>query len=111
VKRLVAQHDSQTSLEQSPITPSDPESLRPRTSDYGPDEGSDDEDDLEGSGDSYDELEDLFHGLEVEVATLVADVHDLALYTKLNITGFLKILKVRVVIQSRLSSSNETLET
>jgi hypothetical protein len=40
-------------------------------------------------------LEDLFHGLQEEVATLVADVHDLALYTKLNITGFLKILKVR----------------
>lgn len=39
-------------------------------------------------------LEDLFHGLQEEVATLVADVHDLALYTKLNITGFLKILKV-----------------
>jgi SPX domain protein involved in polyphosphate accumulation len=29
------------------------------------------------------------------VATLVADVHDLALFTKLNITGFMKILKVR----------------
>ncbi|KAH0833088.1 hypothetical protein J3R83DRAFT_12080 [Lanmaoa asiatica] len=96
VKRLVAQQDSQSSSEPSPITPSDPESLHPRTSDYGPDEGSDDEDDLEGGGDSYDELEDIFHGLEVEVATLVADVHDLALYTKLNITGFLKILKVRV---------------
>ncbi|KAG8213257.1 putative vacuolar transporter chaperone 4 [Butyriboletus roseoflavus] len=96
VKRLVAQQDSQSSSEPSPITPSDPESLYPRTSDYGPDEGSDDEDDLEGGGDSYDELEEIFHGLEVEVATLVADVHDLALYTKLNITGFLKILKVCV---------------
>lgn len=98
MKRLVAQHDSQTSSEHSPTTPSDPESLHPRVSDYGPDEGSDDEEDLEGSGDSYDELEDLFHGLEVEVATLVADVHDLALYTKLNITGFLKILKVRITL-------------
>ena len=29
----------------------------------------------------------------VQVATLVADVHDLALFTKLNITGFMKILK------------------
>ncbi|KAF8121763.1 VTC domain-containing protein [Boletus edulis] len=94
VKRLVAQQDSsQSSSEQSPISPTDPESLHPHTSDYGPDEGSDDEDELEGSGDSYDELDDLFHGLEAEVATLVADVHDLALYTKLNITGFLKILK------------------
>ncbi|KAF8556230.1 SPX-domain-containing protein [Imleria badia] len=93
VKRLVAQQHSQSPSEQSPTAPNDPESLHPHTSDYGPDEGSDDEGDLEGSGDSYDELEDLFHGLEVEVATLVADVHDLALYTKLNITGFLKILK------------------
>lgn len=110
MKRLVAQQDSQSSSEPSPIASSDPESLHPRTSDYGPDEGSDDEDDLEG-GDSYDELEDIFHGLEVEVATLVADVHDLALYTKLNITGFLKILKVRVVIQLRVSGSDKTLET
>lgn len=98
----MAQQDSQPSSEPSPVTTSDPESLHPRTTDYGPDEGSDDEDDLVGSGDSYDELEELFHGLEVEVATLVADVHDLALYTKLNITGFLKILKVRVVIHSYL---------
>ncbi|KAH7884395.1 SPX-domain-containing protein [Phlebopus sp. FC_14] len=89
VKRLVVQESS----EQSPVGPSDPESRLTRPSDYGPDEGSDDEDDLEGSGDSYDELEDLFHRLEEEVATLVADVHDLALYSKLNITGFLKILK------------------
>ncbi|KNZ81814.1 Vacuolar transporter chaperone 4 [Termitomyces sp. J132] len=39
------------------------------------------------------ETSDHFHGLEEEVANLVADVHDLALYTKLNITGFMKILK------------------
>ena len=44
---------------------------------------------------SVDALEDQFILLEEEVATLVADVHDLALYTKLNITGFMKILKVR----------------
>lgn len=43
---------------------------------------------------SYDSLEESFHALEEKVATLVADVHDLALYTKLNITGFMKILKV-----------------
>ena len=43
---------------------------------------------------SVDALEDQFLSLEEEVATLVADVHDLALYTKLNITGFMKILKV-----------------
>ena len=40
-------------------------------------------------------IEERFHGLEEEVATLVADVHDLALYTKLNFTGFIKIVKVR----------------
>ncbi|THH15785.1 hypothetical protein EW146_g4745 [Bondarzewia mesenterica] len=64
------------------------------------DAGSDDDDESvggEGEGDSdiqsVDALEDQFHLLEEEVATLVADVHDLALYTKLNITGFMKILK------------------
>ncbi|EIN09987.1 SPX-domain-containing protein [Punctularia strigosozonata HHB-11173 SS5] len=61
------------------------------------DAGSDDEDttDDENADDivSVDALEDQFHILEEEVATLVADVHDLALYTKLNITGFMKILK------------------
>ena len=63
------------------------------------DAGSDDDDDTDGE-DHYDaslnSLEDRFHGLEEEVANLVADVHDLALYTKLNITGFMKILKVRI---------------
>ncbi|KAL1737621.1 SPX domain-containing protein, partial [Schizophyllum fasciatum] len=64
---------------------------------YDMDEGSDDEDDIDGDDDdddeSYGSLEDRFHVLEEEVATLVADVHDLALYTKLNVTGFMKILK------------------
>ena len=64
---------------------------------YSLDEGSDDEDDIAGESDdddqSYGSLEDRFHELEEEVATLVADVHDLALYTKLNVTGFMKILK------------------
>lgn len=64
------------------------------------DEGSDDDDDDDGiidHGDerSLEEIEEHFHLLEEEVANLVADVHDLALYTKLNITGFMKILKVR----------------
>ena len=31
--------------------------------------------------------------LQEQVAVLVADVHDLALYTKLNFTGFIKIVK------------------
>lgn len=49
------------------------------------------DDEVQGSLDGF---EDRFHALEGEVANLVADVHDLALYTKLNITGFMKILKV-----------------
>ena len=61
------------------------------------DASSDDDDTDEEDDDalSVDALEDQFQVLEEEVATLVADVHDLALYTKLNITGFMKILKVR----------------
>ncbi|KAH7925852.1 SPX-domain-containing protein [Leucogyrophana mollusca] len=92
VKRLVAQEAVQESVAPSPTRSTDPESHQSRPSDYGPDEGSDDDDDPDDE-DSQATLEDLFHGLEEEVATLVADVHDLALYTKLNITGFLKILK------------------
>ncbi|KAF7374657.1 SPX domain-containing protein [Mycena sanguinolenta] len=67
--------------------------------DYGLDGGSDDEEsdsdvDVSSLGaESFDALEERFHTLEEEVANLVADVHDLALYTKLNITGFMKILK------------------
>ncbi|KAJ3493386.1 hypothetical protein NLJ89_g11032 [Agrocybe chaxingu] len=63
----------------------------PYAHDGGSDDDLDDED--ENSDESYDALEERFHGLEEEVAVLVADVHDLALYTKLNITGFMKILK------------------
>lgn len=59
------------------------------------DAGSDDDDSDDEDIQSVDALEDQFLLLEEEVATLVADVHDLALYTKLNITGFMKILKVR----------------
>ncbi|KAI9458775.1 SPX-domain-containing protein [Russula earlei] len=79
----------------------DPEASRKRDS-LAQDGGSDD-DDTDDEGDtlatdddstqSLDALEEQFRFLEEEVATLVADVHDLALYTKLNITGFMKILK------------------
>jgi len=80
----------------------DPEAHR-RQDTLDHDGGSDDDDtDEEGttltddeSTQSLDALEEQFRFLEEEVATLVADVHDLALYTKLNITGFMKILKVR----------------
>jgi hypothetical protein len=81
----------------------DPEARRHDT--VHQDAGSDDDDTDDDEGDtlatdddsaqSLDALEEQFHLLEEEVATLVADVHDLALYTKLNITGFMKILKVR----------------
>jgi SPX domain protein involved in polyphosphate accumulation len=80
--------------------PDDPERQQPRhvTNNGNSEEDLTDEEDghdVEDSEDeSFDALEDRFHGLEEEVAILVADVHDLALYTKLNITGFMKILKV-----------------
>lgn len=64
--------------------------------DYGDDDGgSDDDDDDEASdsGMSVDAVEERFRELEDEVAVLVADVHDLALFTKLNFTGFIKIVK------------------
>ncbi|KAG6851140.1 hypothetical protein H0H93_001020 [Arthromyces matolae] len=56
-------------------------------------DGGSDDDLSDDEDESFDDLEDRFHKLEEEVANLVADVHDLALYTKLNITGFMKILK------------------
>jgi hypothetical protein len=84
--------------------PEDPEASRKRDTlhqDGGSDDDdTDEEDDTlaadDESAQSLDALEEQFHLLEEEVATLVADVHDLALYTKLNITGFMKILKVRI---------------
>lgn len=62
------------------------------------DAGSDDDDDDDDGGRSDDEsstsYDDRFRDLEESVANLVADVHDLALFTKLNFTGFIKIVKV-----------------
>ncbi|TYJ58571.1 hypothetical protein B9479_000781 [Cryptococcus floricola] len=74
-------------------TPGDVErNVRDRRDDDG---GSDDEgeDDDDASDISADGIEERFRELEEEVATLVADVHDLALFTKLNFTGFIKIVK------------------
>ena len=69
------------------------------TQDGGSDDDLDTDDEDEPgddtSGRSVETLEERFRWLEEEVAVLVADVHDLALYTKLNLTGFMKILKVR----------------
>ncbi|KDQ57085.1 hypothetical protein JAAARDRAFT_131276 [Jaapia argillacea MUCL 33604] len=93
VKRLVVEEQSDEAHEQTNGDHTDPEAQRRET--LVQDAGSDDEDtdDEADETKSLDALEDQFHDLEEEVATLVADVHDLALYTKLNITGFMKILK------------------
>lgn len=64
-----------------------------RAHDAGSDDDDADDDDDTGSAMSYDAVEERFRELEEEVATLVADVHDLALFTKLNFTGFVKIVK------------------
>jgi hypothetical protein len=71
-----------------------------RTVTHAQDGGSDD--DLDSEDDERDDtsrrssetFEEQFNRLEEQVAVLVADVHDLALYSKLNLTGFMKILKV-----------------
>jgi len=112
VKKLVSEEFAATPSPtqrraQEPSAPDreDPESSRKH--DMLDQDGGSDDDDTEDEGDtlatdddestqSIDTLEEQFRFLEEEVATLVADVHDLALYTKLNITGFMKILKVRI---------------
>ena len=96
IQRLVAEELSSDEPPSHPSSSPDPESLQVQRDSYAHDGGSDDDitdDEGEHSDESYDALEERFHGLEEEVAILVADVHDLALYTKLNITGFMKILK------------------
>jgi hypothetical protein len=104
VQHLVTEeHDNNPeSRHPSRQSSTDAESQERQHLNYMEDEGSDDDDD-DGHPDdtttdgSYDALEASFLALEEEVANLVADVHDLALYTKLNITGFMKILKVSVL--------------
>jgi hypothetical protein len=102
VKRLVAE-------DQDAPHDADTEAQRPEHSDAYPQDGGSDDDESDDDGESFDALEERFHGLEEEVANLVADVHDLALYTKLNITGFMKILKVLILIFSRASIFLRTL--
>ncbi|PKI84107.1 Vtc4p [Malassezia vespertilionis] len=53
--------------------------------------GSDDE--FDSDSEAGDVLEERFLDLEEQLASVIADVHDLALFTKLNYTGFLKIVK------------------
>ncbi|KAE8214858.1 hypothetical protein CF327_g1792 [Tilletia walkeri] len=55
------------------------------------DVGSDDE--FDSDGDDSDAIEEHFIELEERLAIIIADVHDLALFTKLNYTGFHKIVK------------------
>ncbi|KAK0235925.1 VTC domain-containing protein [Armillaria nabsnona] len=101
VKRLVEDETSCSVDHQRHATTADESAQRPdpeaqQRESYEEDGGSDDDDETNEEltdDESYDALENRFHGLEEEVANLVADVHDLALYTKLNITGFMKILK------------------
>ncbi|KAJ2918482.1 hypothetical protein MD484_g1970, partial [Candolleomyces efflorescens] len=98
VKKLVAEeHETDRDPRSGSTSRADIEGQQADHDPYAHDGGSDDDlsDDEDGhdSDESYDALEERFHGLEEEVANLVADVHDLALYTKLNITGFMKILK------------------
>ncbi|KIK66590.1 hypothetical protein GYMLUDRAFT_93380 [Collybiopsis luxurians FD-317 M1] len=107
VKVLVYEDEQHRSSPASPTSPTtqhhthtaehgqDPEAQhdQPREPEHAYDEGSDDDLDDDEEVHSLDALEERFHLLEEEVANLVADVHDLALYTKLNITGFMKILK------------------
>ncbi|KAJ7126776.1 VTC domain-containing protein [Mycena epipterygia] len=101
VKRLVTEEgaESPSRRRERPRSSADPETQL-RDDHYALDGGSDDDSDNDSDEDissmgaeSFDALEARFHDLEEEVANLVADVHDLALYTKLNITGFMKILK------------------
>jgi SPX domain protein involved in polyphosphate accumulation len=84
----------------------DPEDQERQHDEYAHDQGSDDDlddDEDDVTDESYDALEERFHGLEVKVADLVAEVHDLALYSKLNLTAFMKILKVSFALQMKLN--------
>ena len=97
VKRLVEEENERLlSPRLSPSSDTENQHANGYTLDEGSDGDLSDDEAL-----SFDELEARFHRLEEEVANLVADVHDLALYTKLNITGFMKILKVLLSYYNR----------
>jgi len=85
VKRLVSDYEGEHDHGEFPGVPNDVEAGRlhnvvSAADDAGSDD--DDDDDLQFDLGSSEALEDQFRRLEEEVATLVADVHDLALYTK-----------------------------
>jgi SPX domain protein involved in polyphosphate accumulation len=88
-------HEDKPSASQLESQDQDAEALDGGSDDE--DDGADDDDDTRSEA-SYDEK---FKDMEEEVATLVADVHDLALYTKLNFTGFMKIVKKHDVSEVR----------
>ena len=82
--------------DETPRSDRTPGDVERHVHDYRDDDGGsddDDDDDASDSGMSVDAVEERFRELEDEVATLVADVHDLALFTNLNFTGFIKIVK------------------
>lgn len=94
-----ASSDEENDAGDEAATPGDVErNIRDRRDDDAGSDDDDDEDDQEDQDDvnsdlSIDAIEERFRELEEEVAILVADVHDLALFTKLNFTGFIKIVK------------------
>nr|ODN99815.1 vacuolar transporter chaperone 4 [Cryptococcus depauperatus CBS 7855] len=88
VERAGLDNDSSEEDEHEAVSPGDVE--RNVTHRRDDDAGSDDDD---STVVSVDAIEERFRELEEEVAILVADVHDLALFTKLNFTGFIKIVK------------------
>ncbi|KAG6813966.1 hypothetical protein H0H92_005221 [Tricholoma furcatifolium] len=109
VQRLVTEDHEEEHSPRSPRPQTSGDAENQHAEDFGHDEGSDD-DLSDGEDESYDELEARFHKLEEEVANLVADVHDLALYTKLNITGFMKILKKQTPFTLKASFIQDYLE-
>lgn len=104
MKRLVAdydgEHDHGDLLGAAPDPNVDVEAGRlaniiSAADDAGSDD-DDDDDDLHGDSDSNSTgpIEEQFHRLEEEVATLVADVHDLALYTKVCLIEIVQVTHI-----------------
>jgi hypothetical protein len=92
VEKASEEDDEDEEEEGTKRTPGDMERNADQN-DHDQDGGSDDEDEDDDSAMSVGGIEERFRELEEEVSVLVADVHDLALFTKLNFTGFVKIVK------------------
>jgi hypothetical protein len=94
VEKASEEDDEDEEEEGTKRTPGDMErNVNEDDHDHDQDGGSDDEDEDDDSAMSVGGIEERFRELEEEVSVLVADVHDLALFTKLNFTGFVKIVK------------------